>query len=443
MLIRFTVENFLSFNEETEFNMLTGEIRRLPNHVFSFSKVEVLKSAVIYGANGAGKSNLIAAMNVLRHIIIDETTDYVPIDSYFRLDAKENKPTTFEIEFLFGKAGYAYGISFFDNVIQEEWLLKLNFGKKPDEPIYERKAKKNGKESLKMGIKYSQTAKDKLLAQVYEELLEPNKPFLTLVKEKKFKEVQDTRTWFESMLMIIRPHMHFSGLVDNFLDEKFKTFTNDLLCSLETGIKEIDVQTIDFELYFGEENTLEKDRVLKRLRSGESTSVENSINTIAMIENGRAVVKKPVTYHLAPDGKKVKFEMHEESDGTLRLIDFIPLLYLINHLPVTVIIDEIDQSIHPSLLKAFITKVQNDPDRLGQLIFTTHESNLLDLDLFRQDEIWFAEKGPKCASHFYVLSDYDVRTDLDIRKGYLSGRFGAIPFLGNLRDLKWGHYVEK
>jgi len=207
MLIRFTVENFLSFNEETEFNMLTGEIRRLPNHVFSFSKVEVLKSAVIYGANGAGKSNLIAAMNVLRHIIIDETTDYVPIDSYFRLDAKENKPTTFEIEFLFGKAGYAYGISFFDNVIQEEWLLKLNFGKKPDEPIYERKAKKNGKESLKMGIKYSQTAKDKLLAQVYEELLEPNKPFLTLVKEKKFKEVQDTRTWFESMLMIIRPHL--------------------------------------------------------------------------------------------------------------------------------------------------------------------------------------------------------------------------------------------
>jgi AAA15 family ATPase/GTPase len=162
-----------------------------------------------------------------------------------------------------------------------------------------------------------------------------------------------------------------------------------------------------------------------------------------MIENGRAVVKKPVTYHLGPDGKKVKFEMHEESDGTLRLIDFIPLLYLINHLPVTVIIDEIDQSIHPSLLKAFITKVQNDPDRLGQLIFTTHESNLLDLDLFRQDEIWFAEKGPKCASHFYVLSDYDVRTDLDIRKGYLSGRFGAIPFLGNLKDLKWGDYVEK
>jgi len=110
---------------------------------------------------------------------------------------------------------------------------------------------------------------------------------------------------------------------------------------------------------------------------------------------------------------------------------------------VTVLIDEIDQSIHPSLLREFVAKVQNNPDKLGQLIFTTHESNLLDMDLFRQDEIWFSVKNKEGASQFYPLSEYNVRPDLDIRKGYLSERFGAIPFLADLKNLKWGEYVQE
>lgn len=424
--------------------MLTGDIRRLPDHVYKFTKIDLLKSAVIYGANGAGKSNLISAMDTLHHIIMQETIDFIGLDSYFRLADNENKPTTFEIEFLVGNIGYAYGISFFDNAIKEEWLFKLHFGKKTDEPIFERKVKKNGQGSLKMGPKYSVTPKDKLLEQVYEEILESEKPFLCLVKEKKFKEIHDARIWLEKGLLIIFPGMQYSGLVNNFLiDEDFKNFTNQIMANFETGIKEIDVQTIDFDLFFGEDNTSEKDRLLKRIKNGDIESVSYNRNALAMMENGKPVVKKPISYHVNSKGKKVKFELFEESDGTLRLIDFIPILYLIINFPVTAIIDEIDQSIHPSLLKEFIAKVQNDKDKLGQLIFTTHESNLLDHDLFRQDEIWFAEKNKECETHFYTLSDYDVRTDLDIRKGYLSGRFGAIPFLGNLKDLQWQHHVEK
>lgn len=106
-------------------------------------------------------------------------------------------------------------------------------------------------------------------------------------------------------------------------------------------------------------------------------------------------------------------------------------------------IDEIDQSIHPTLLKEFVAQIQDNPNKVGQLIFTTHESNLLDLDLFRQDEIWFAEKNKEGATHLYPLSEYNVRPDLDIRKGYLSGRFGAIPFLGDLRKLRLEEYAEE
>ncbi|SCW86863.1 ATP/GTP-binding protein [Mucilaginibacter sp. NFR10] len=444
MLIRFIAENFLSFNKETEFNMLTGDIRRLPEHVYKFSKIDLLKSAVIYGANGAGKSNLIMAMELLQSIILEETIDIVRSDSFFRLANNERKPIKFEVEFLSDGVGYAYGLQMFDSVILEEWLFKLHFGKKADEIIFERKLKKNGQGSLKLGPKYSLTPKDKLLAEVYEEILEADKPFLTLIKEKKIKEIRQARTWLEKGLLFLYPGMQYAGLVEHFLnDSKFKDFTNEIMASFETGIKDIDVQTIDIDLFFGEDNSSEKERILKRIKTGEIASIGDNRRAIAMIENGKAVVKKPVSYHVDSKGKKVKFELFEESDGTLRLIDFIPVLFVLINFPVTVIIDEIDQSIHPSLLKEFIGKVQSYPNKLGQLIFTTHESNLLDLELFRQDEIWFAEKNKECETHFYALSDFDVRTDLDIRKGYLSGRFGAIPFLGNLRDLKWQQHVEK
>ncbi|MBK8043546.1 MAG: AAA family ATPase [Haliscomenobacter sp.] len=101
-------------------------------------------------------------------------------------------------------------------------------------------------------------------------------------------------------------------------------------------------------------------------------------------------------------------------------------------------IDEIDRSLHPSMTKALIAYFMSRETK-GQLVFTTHESNVLDLEIFRQDEIWFTEKTkpgrPKCTP----LSDYKPRYDLDIQKGYLAGRFGAIPFLGNLKDLNWQH----
>jgi AAA15 family ATPase/GTPase len=424
--------------------MLTGDIRRLPEHVYKFSKIDLLKSAVIYGANGAGKSNLIMAMEALQNIVNEQTVQVVRSESFFRLAKNDKKPIKFEVEFLVDNIGYAYGIQFFNDKILEEWLFKLHFGKKPDEAIFERKFKKNGQGSLKLGPKYSLTPKDKLLAEVYEEILEDDKPFITLVKEKKIKEIRIARTWLEKGLLFLYPGMEYSGLVHHFLnDDKFKKFTNDMISSLETGIKEIDIQTIDFDLFFGEDNLLEKDRVLRRIKAEEMVILGENTRGVAMMEHNKPVVKKPVSYHINSEGKKVKFELFEESDGTIRLIDFIPVLFVLINYPVTVVIDEIDQSIHPSLLKEFIAKVQNYPDKIGQLIITTHESNLLDLEFFRQDEIWFAEKNKECETHFYTLSDFDVRSDLDIRKGYLSGRFGAIPFLGNLKDLKWQKYGEK
>lgn len=445
MLIRFTAENIFSFNDETEFNMLAGDIRRHPDHLFKFPKIELLKSAVIYGANGAGKSNLIRTLRLLSGVVVEGTINMVAQDSYFRLGQNEKKPTTLEVEFIKNKTGYAYGVSFHSGVVKEEWLYVLHYGKKDDELIFERKLNNKGKETLRLSSKYTKSPKEKLLVELYEEdLLKPNTLFIHLAKDKKFKEITAAFEWFSESIFFVFPKTRNFNFIKTFLSSKqFKTFVNETISSFETGINEIDVRTIPLNIYFGEDNIPERDRILRAIHSGDSIKVGSTENAIALLEDGVPVVKKIVSCHLNEKGERVEFELIEESDGTLRLFDFIPLLYLLMKEPISILIDEIDQSLHPSLLKDFITKLQQLPDRKGQLIITTHESNLLDLDLFRQDEIWFAEKNKKDESHFYPLSDFNVRPDLDIRKGYLSGRFGAIPFLANLKDLNWDKYAEK
>ena len=163
---------------------------------------------------------------------------------------------------------------------------------------------------------------------------------------------------------------------------------------------------------------------------------------VALKEGEKIVVKRLIAVHEDHAGQVFSFEIKEESDGTQRVLDFAPALFDVIYEAKTLIIDEINQSIHPYLLKELVAKFVNDANTKGQLIFTTHESNLLDQEIFRQDEVWFAEKKPSGETAFYPLSDYDIRYDLDIRKGYLNGRFGAIPFLGNLKDLKWEQYAE-
>ena len=132
-------------------------------------------------------------------------------------------------------------------------------------------------------------------------------------------------------------------------------------------------------------------------------------------------------------GNTIPFELTDESDGTQRLLNLIPALRHLEATSAVYVIDEIDRSLHPILVWKFLEYfLKSCTSCKSQMIVTTHESNLLDLDLLRRDEIWFSEKDRSCSTRLYSLMDFKVRDDLAIRKHYLQGRFGAIPFLGNL-----------
>ena len=133
----------------------------------------------------------------------------------------------------------------------------------------------------------------------------------------------------------------------------------------------------------------------------------------------------------------MEMPLRDESDGTRRLIEYMPLLYAIIKNDMVYVVDEIERSIHPILIKDIVRKLSESETAKGQLLFTTHESGLLDQKIFRPDEIWFAQKDAEQATQLYPLSDFNIHNTANIENGYLNGRYGGIPFLSNLKDLHW------
>lgn len=445
MLIRFNISNFLSFNEETEFNMLAANsLRTYKEHIYTINKnLNVLKASAIYGANGAGKSNLIKGINSLQEIVGD---GYIPKKVVSKknkliLGAKE-RPITHEIEFSIGKNVYSYGIIFDSNLCLEEWLYKT--GGKDAKMIFERKYSKDKKQPvIKLSEKYLKSAKSKLLISLMEEnLLKNNELLISKNENLKIKEISDVLYWFDKCLVIIYPETRSASIFNNnYSNSNFKKFSENLLQTFNLGIDNLALLNEDFETFLSRENFIEKEdieEIKNGLDDGHIYVFEGNKFTVSVAkENEKYIVKRVVASHKI-DGKDILFEIKEESDGTQRLLDFVPMINSLLNNEKTYIIDEIDRSLHPALLHALIKKVMNDETTKGQIVFTTHESSLLSCKIFRADEIWFAEKDKQTQStQLYTLNEFKPRNDLDIEKGYLNGRFGAIPFLSKLEDLNW------
>lgn len=439
MLIRFNVSNFLSFDEETEFNMLTDSFRNHEHHIYKAGKLEVLKAAAVYGANGAGKSNLIKAISLLQESVETGKIPRKLNSKKFRLNKEnEKEPISLEIEFFTKSKIYSYGYSFDNNIVIEEWLYESGINIE-DKLIFERRYEKSGT-SIKIADKFQKTQKAKLRVEVMEDFLESNELLLSNPKKMGIEDISNAKEWIENSLVVLFPYSKYGGLVPNLSkSDKFKCFANELLQTFDTGVNELKIEKIDFEKFFGEDDEELKNDIVEDLDENSSILIHsNSGGVLVSMEKGNRIVEKVVTIHKDAQRNDITFELDDESDGTLRILDFIPAFANILQQDITFIIDEIDQSLHPVLLHSLVRKIMDDKTTKGQFVFTTHESNLLDMKIFRQDEIWFAEKDKKTGStQLYPLSEFKPRNDLNIRKGYLNGRFGAIPFLAHLEDLNW------
>jgi AAA15 family ATPase/GTPase len=444
MLIAFKISNFLSFDVPIEFIMRAGTVRELSHHLIKGkgrNDVDILKAAIVYGANASGKSNFIKAIDFAKNVIINGLTKTATENKHFRLDITNiDKPTQFEFEFRHNGKMYAYGVvlSLTDRKIKEELLFELK--STTDKPVFERKVLYNGKSEIELGLKLDTEGKRRF--EVYIKDIKDTQLFLSEINDKNIDDIRNIQSfidafdWFKNNLVIIYPDTKLKGLSFVGNNEEMKNAFCTFLAKFKTGIQAVETIEQDIDDKFPTEF---QEKVLNDLNEkgvqGITLSYGKNTYTFSKNKDGELKLYKLNTMrHVKNSTEMVSFEVEEESDGTRRMMDFIPALIGLAKTESTYLIDEIDRSLHPEmtqkLLEVFFQHTQGIE---SQLIATTHESGLLDLSLLRRDEIWFVEKDQDGASKMYSLEQFRPRHDKEVRKAYLQGRFGATPVIVGIR----------
>ncbi len=404
MLLELSVANFLSFKEKVTFSMLANYSNGLSDNYIMLDNKKVLKTAAIYGANASGKSNLfkilMAVISMLKNsnnADINAKLSVVP----FKFDLKTaGKPSEFEVKFTIRKVRYVYGFKADRNKIYEEYLYYYPNGR--ETKIFDRI---NTNE-------YSYNQKDEKILKDIESKNAPNKFFLATATNWNFEKTKEAYDFLTSGI----------NICFNIEDLKNKAFA-----AYEKGNDYLKEFALDFlkKTDFNIEDYLISTVVIPP---------EILNNMPEFLKND--LEKKPKLFQVLfkHKGADTYLSLDEESLGTQMVFAFIPFIVEALNTQKILIIDELDKSLHPFLVH-YIVEMFNNPEfnkNGAQLIFNTHDTNLLDLNILRRDQIWFTEKNSDNGeSTLYSLSDFSVRKKENVEKGYMLGRYGAVPFIKN------------
>jgi len=442
MLLRFSVSNFKSYKDTQVFSMIAGKYKKHKEHVIDIHGRRVLKGSFFFGANAAGKSNLIEAIRFAQRIIVDGLNNNSLINKHFRIDDNyAEKPGVFQFDIYANGHFYSYGfaISYYDSKIEEEWLYLCD---SEDIAIFERSLE-NGKTIVKTEYDFSEKLQRQSF-QIFSDNVPENKMLLLEISERRLIEnedffaFRDVMQWIKNIL-IITPDIKIQDVLRLYSDEYDLA---RLLNEFDTGIEDISLGEEKMEdiLEFLPErirlDIFQKVEIALNSANGKVPKVNVEVaGKYYRLEkiNNQIYAKQLMMNH---GNKKDLFELSDESDGTQRLFDLLPV-YSVGKTPCLILVDELDRSFHTKLVIKFIQGFYEKTYGINsQLIASVHDSNVMDLDLLRQDEIWFVERQPDHSTKIYSLNKYKERFDKKVAKDYLLGRYGAIPCFTQLETTK-------
>ncbi|MDD2798024.1 MAG: ATP-binding protein [Bacteroidales bacterium] len=415
MLIDFAVTNFRSIKERQEFSMQTvARIDELIENTIETDDEELVRSAIIYGRNASGKSNLLLAMDTLQNLTTDAAFFTKEAYKPYKLDTESTlTSTTFEINFIVFKIKYNYSIEFDEKLVVKEILYFFPNGKKT--LLFNRKfddiktgpSFRGSVELLKNGLYPNQSIISKVSTQKIDSLI-PIYQF--------FNRHFITQTFFGNDINL---HSHLENNFDNPNLPNQLLNLSKLLSVADTGISNIKVKS-----------NIEEDLPVQMSKNLKKKIIEENpieIFTTHNICEGNNIVRT------------IDFSLEEESEGTKKLLSFGSVMLDCLNDGDVMIVDELDKSLHPKLTKALI-QIFNNPKsnpNNAQLIFASHDVSLLSNQLFRRDQIWFAEKNIGGASQFHSLADIKgVRSTISYEKYYMNDAFGGTPVI-NQYDLEF------
>lgn len=404
MILEFSCANHKSIKEKIVFSTIASSDDTYEETLKVFSKYRVLRSAVIYGPNGSGKSNFLSALEFMRNLVCN-SINHQPGQGIFQAPHKLcdlKTPSEYAIQFVKDGIRYAYGFSIVENLVKEEYLYYFPKGKQVK--IFER-----DESGVKAGDRY------KGVFDLGMSILKENRLFLSCAANfSNIEEVERAFLFFQNDIVVYNPH------VNNWIeysiqlmqkDEEVRQMFLEFLGELKTGIKDIKVK-------------LEKIQVKP---SDLPVDMPEPLKNVLTMQEANRIDAKIVYDKFQTD------LMVEESVGIKKLFEVIcPIIDIIKNGKI-LICDEFEMGLHESIVHYIIqTFHKANQDKFAQLIFTTHDTSLLDKDIFRRDQVWFTELNEERATELYSLVEIkNVRKTENLEKGYVSGKYGAIPMLNH------------
>lgn len=440
MIVEFAVKNYLSFKNEIVFSMLAAKsVKECENtedghtNVFEIPELRArfTRLASLYGANGSGKSNLVKAMSFYRNMIINSVNNDHILSGFsnmqFRLDSESsNEPSGFQMIFVIDKVKYRYGFEILNESVQTEWLFQQSFENQKESYCFKREG-----QNIQINPKTFKGGK------VIIDMTRPNALVLSTAAQFKIQTALNIKNWISRQFNIL------SGVTDatfNYTAQQYLQDTAmrekilDFIKIIDLGIQDISVEENYIDT-LSDSNMIPDNPLVQKILGGINNAINPSGNKIRELN----ILASHNKYEGDAIIDKVAFPFHDESTGTIKIFALLgPWLDTLANGGVLVV-DEFGASIHTKLalelIRLFQSRLNN---KNAQLIITTHDTNLLRKELLRRDQIWFAEKDPHGISDIYSLVEYkinqatSVRNDASFSKDYLLGKYGAIPYFGNI-----------
>ncbi|QNF10901.1 AAA family ATPase [Klebsiella variicola] len=415
MLIEFNVENYLSIKNKQTLSLIASKSNELSENVFKTEgtmNLNVLKSAVIYGANAAGKSNLLLAVRAMMELVLQSASNLQvgeKIEVYpFKLDSESiAKPSEFEVVFIAEGIRYQFGFSATEDQIIDEWLYAYPKGR-PQKWYYrswdvERQDYDWDIGSSLMGEK-----------QVWQRSTRNNALFLSTAVQLNSEQLKPVFNWFKKTLRLSSISGWGSTYSAKRCADENKSDILNFLKAADIGIDDVLVKKEKFN-----PEDLPSD-------------MPEDIKKIVISNMKDKDVFDITTVHYNERGEAVNFSLEEESHGTQKLFSLAgPWLDSLEN-GYVLLIDELHDTLHPKLVE-FLVELFNSPitnKKGAQLIFSTHETSILNQSVFRRDQVWFCEKNESGETHLYPLTDFSPRKGREnLESAYLDGRYGALPFI--------------
>ena len=440
MLLKYIVNNYKSIGHAVEFSMFPTEInsdeRFLKTIKTKAGDWKIMHRSGFFGPNASGKSSFIESLAFAKNFIINgqKSGKGTGVNQFRGKFVDLNGVSTFQFMFYLDDEVYEYGFSLDRHQVHEEWLFILT--ENDFVPLFTRVTDAVGKTQIDIESKFARkNSKERLLAEALKEGIQENQKnqlFLYKLHDNGIKKAENIVAWFKN-LQIIFPKTKVKGLPLRLQqDDDFKTFVAESLNKMDTGVFNLSIASDEMDFHdFAEKVDLPTEIVeeIEEMKSG-IVNLSGKYFIFAEGKKSRTVMIQ-IKFEHRLNRKIVSFNIDEESDGTQRLLDLLPILFAMKDGNRSIyLVDEIDRSLHTKLSQYLLNEfIGNCDDTYNQIIFTAHDVNLINLDDFRQDEIWFIEKNNLGESKLKPLSDFNLQKGQDALKAYLSGRFGAIPMI--------------